>query len=57
MKTPFIALAFVVAATAATAQLSAAVAPTAPEPPTAPPDAHRSNHELLHADRERVKAD
>jgi len=58
MKTPFIALAFVVAATAATAQLAAPIdAPSAVVPPPAPHTLHRSSHAVLHADRERVKAD
>ena len=58
MKTPFIALAFVVAATAATAQLAAPVdAPAAVVPPPAPHTLHRPSHAVLHADRERVKAD
>lgn len=58
MKTPFIALAFVVAATAATAQLAAPIdAPAAVAPPPAPHTLHRSRHAVLHADRERVKAD
>jgi len=58
MKTPFIALAFVVAATAATAQLAAPIdAPPAVAAPPAPHTLHRSSHAVLHADRERVKAD
>ncbi|MFL6625471.1 MAG: hypothetical protein ACJ8G1_03230 [Vitreoscilla sp.] len=54
MKTPFIALAFAVAATAATAQLAA---PVAQDATAAPPQVHRPAHALLHADRERVKGD
>lgn len=62
MKTPFIALAFVVAATAATAQLAGPVAADPDPAPTpvsvsAPPPVHRAGHAVLHADRERVKAD
>ena len=58
MQTPFIALAFVVATTAATAQLAAPIdAPSAVLPPPAPHTLHRSSRAVLHADRARVKAD
>jgi len=58
MKTPLIALAFVVAATAATAQLAAPVAvEPAPPPPAGPVLGHRGSHAVLHADRVRVRAD
>jgi hypothetical protein len=56
MKTPLIALAFAFAATAATAQ-PAAPAAVEPAPAPTPHAVHRSGHALLHADRERVKAD
>ena len=68
MKTPLIALALTVAVAATTAAAVAATAATdqlvQPSPPaateastTVAPDIHRSNHAVLHADRERVKAD
>ena len=61
MKTPLIALALTVAlaATAAAEQLTPPAAPTSPSTglATTPKDIHRLNHEVLHADRERVRAD
>jgi len=58
MKTPLIALAFVVAATAATAQLAAPVAvEPAPSRQVEHRQAHRGGQAVLHGDRERVRAD
>ena len=57
MKTPLIALAFVVAATAATAQLAAPVAADPAVPPAERHETHHTRHAILHADRERVRAD
>ena len=67
MKTPLIALALTVAlaataaatatATGAADQLAPTATPTSPAPAATPHDIHRSNHDPLHAHRERVKAD
>jgi hypothetical protein len=60
MKTHFIALGFVVAATAATAQLAAQIDAQPVEaavPAAERPAVRHSTHSVLHADRERVKAD
>ena len=67
MKIPLTAMALTVAlaatvaataaATVATDQLAPPAAPTSPAAASPPHDLHRSNHDLLHAHRERVKAD
>jgi len=60
MKTALIASLFAVAAvvaTAATAQLATPTPPDAVSTAQSPPAEHHSNHQLLRADRARVKAD
>jgi len=57
MKTPFIALAFAVAATAATAQLASPISAGASPTVGADPAGTRPGRSRLRADRDKVKAD
>jgi hypothetical protein len=57
MKTPFIALAFAVAATAATAQLASPITPGAAPTTRADPGNTEIDRAQLRMDREKIKAD